>query len=558
MSGTMRSAFHRCGQFFNMDATYKTNRFGMQLVLLVGATEILSTAVFAMALILTESTASYNWVLGEVRTAVGEEAWRAVRCVATDGAGCFHAVIEENLPWATHLRCRFHIRTNINKNLRLLYKGDSSSWQLFLRGYYRCINEPSEVRFEQLWTTLMQAHPRVVEYMTKEVYSHRKQLASCYTNKYVTLGAQSTQRGEGMNALIKAWIIPSLPLSYLCEVVKGMSDRQAAKVLLSLCDNRYTPPDRDGPVYEDARKVLTKQAAWLVDVEGSARESYEVRWFAQQPAIPWTHDVHVNDVGVPDVSELPPATPYRILSILQSGVQSNIQLTLDSHYTVPSTPLRGGWLVTMHPSRRTPGSHLPHWVEVSQSRASCSGCHFATKFLLPCRHILAVNLREWPGSAFQPGQCHPRWKIEAVHAPTVTTTVIASSSMIIDSVMDDTVCDSRGKEEQQFSHNMNHTDLIAHAHYLSSRLHGYPRRVWVLAYERIREIAAELCTPAPASKSRRRKLPPEQAQEDILDPQVVTSKGRRSLLATTPSNAINNTPNADGRPRRQRRGASTQ
>jgi hypothetical protein len=302
MSGTMRSAFHRCGQFFNMDATCKTNRFGMQLVLLVGATEILSTAVFAMALILTESTASYNWVLGEVRTAVGEEAWRAVRCVATDGAGCFHAVIEENLPWATHLRCRFHIRTNINKNLRLLYKGDSSSWQLFLRGYYRCINEPSEVRFEQLWTTLMQAHPRVVEYMTKEVYSHRKQLASCYTNKYVTLGAQSTQRGEGMNALIKAWIIPSLPLSYLCEVVKGMSDRQAAKVLLSLCDNRYTPPDRDGPVYGDARKVLTKQAAWLVDVEGSARESYEVRWFAQQPAIPWTHDVHVNDVGVPDVS----------------------------------------------------------------------------------------------------------------------------------------------------------------------------------------------------------------------------------------------------------------
>jgi len=71
MSMDMKTSFGRNGQFLIMDATCKTNRFGMQLVLLVGSNQILRTCIFGMALIATESAESYIWLLGEARKAVG-------------------------------------------------------------------------------------------------------------------------------------------------------------------------------------------------------------------------------------------------------------------------------------------------------------------------------------------------------------------------------------------------------------------------------------------------------------------------------------------------------
>ena len=71
-TGGMVASFKRFAQFFTLDATCKTNRFNMPLVLLVGMDDTKKTTIFGMALVLSESIESYVWVLQCFKKAVGQ------------------------------------------------------------------------------------------------------------------------------------------------------------------------------------------------------------------------------------------------------------------------------------------------------------------------------------------------------------------------------------------------------------------------------------------------------------------------------------------------------
>jgi hypothetical protein len=72
MSTEMKSSLRRNGQFIMIDATCKTNRFGMPLIVLAGANEINKCAIFAIGLLMSETILMYKWFLGQCRKAVGQ------------------------------------------------------------------------------------------------------------------------------------------------------------------------------------------------------------------------------------------------------------------------------------------------------------------------------------------------------------------------------------------------------------------------------------------------------------------------------------------------------
>ena len=71
VSSLMMASFKSFGQFISLDATCKTNRFGMPLVLLVGTDDTKSTTVFGAGLVRSEDIESYTWLLDTFRRAVG-------------------------------------------------------------------------------------------------------------------------------------------------------------------------------------------------------------------------------------------------------------------------------------------------------------------------------------------------------------------------------------------------------------------------------------------------------------------------------------------------------
>ena len=516
-------------------------------------------------------------------------------------------MLRDCLPGVDHLRCRWHIRQNITKHIRPLLKGQGSRWTQFNRLFRQCMDESSQRLFEEHWQRLLVVYPEAAPYMTKEVYPDRKGWASCWTNAFATFGAHSTSRVESVNSVIKMVVNPSFPLKDLFDAIMSLSKTQSQRVINSHNDNRYDRAARDGPVYGDARVVLTKQAAREVDTEGAYREMYDLHWFDEKPSIDWQADTMVQEVGASTViigvqSGVHSVVRWLVRSVVDLGVQTIVQCTpaTSNHPSLEDmdgdiTNQGGGWLVTMTQMRRGGQSHLPHWVRVGETFASCTNCHFASKFLLPCRHILAVNLRIWPNAAFRAGQCHPRWLLStssphvappATHRPRAmaSSDAICCSVSVQDMQHFDSDNDDFADPAAPFepSHNRNHRDLMAAAEYLSTHLHGYPRAEWNAVIAQLRDMAksraqGEPTVCAPAGRRQRRQEAPSCSQHSVqqsanavsaapqpdpsvssashlapLDPPVVRSRGRRTTRATTPSNHKKSTRAADSLPKRRR------
>ena len=95
-SHLMMEQFRRYGQFVVMDATCKTNRFNMPLILLVGMDDTETTTIFGMALVLVEDIISYTWVLNAFRRAVGNEHTRHTNIVHSQSCTCLYTVLSQS------------------------------------------------------------------------------------------------------------------------------------------------------------------------------------------------------------------------------------------------------------------------------------------------------------------------------------------------------------------------------------------------------------------------------------------------------------------------------
>jgi hypothetical protein len=516
--------------------------------------------------------------------------------------------VRECLPGVDHLRCRWHIRQNINKHIRPLLKGQGARWTLFNRQFRQCMDEPSQRIFEEHWKRLMVSYPEAAPYMNREVYSDKMGWASCWTNAFATFGAHSTSRVESVNSVIKMVVNPSFPLKDLFEAITTLSEGQSHKVINAHNNNRFNRALREGPVYGDARLVLTKQAAREVDIEGAYKEMYDLHWLDRKPDLDWQADTMVQEVGTSTVligvqPGVHSVVRWEVHSVVDLDVQKIVQCipVASAHPSLEEMDgdipnHEGGWLVTMTQMRRGGQSHLPHWVRVGETFASCTNCHFASKYLLPCRHIMAVNLKFWPNAAFQGGQCHPRWLLSTSSTSSSTAAPISSSASLslassnsnleVQDMQDfnsddDDFADPAAPFEP--SHNRNHNDLMAAAAYLSTHSRGYPRSQWNADIALLREMAKSRAqgaptADAPGGRRRRRSQASSSSPQPVLqsaataaavqeshpstfslpnpaplDPPVVRRKGRHSSRATTPSNYQKSTRAADSLPKRRKK-----
>jgi hypothetical protein len=176
-----------------------------------------------------------------------------------------------------------------------------------------------------------------------------------------------------------------------------------------------------------------------------------------------------------------------------------------------------GWLVTRRSAVGGGLSDIPHWVTVDVEhglKATCSNCHFSTKYLLPCRHIMAVNLQALQREAFQESQCHKRWHLasDQIPRPPPTTavpdrTVDIDSHEQLDSVLDGDSDD--GRPECGKSDDVQYLDTKAEFDWLCSMVKPlgavawHQLRTWLHAYGVRAAGDKGTASAAPAQRKRR-------------------------------------------------------
>ncbi len=113
MSLRGRLMFQEFSDVVEIDATYKTNRFNMPLVLVTGIDREGITFLICGCLLSDEKLDSYLWVLERLKQATNTEP----SLMFSDGDQNIATAIERVFPNTVHLLCRFHIGQNIHKNL---------------------------------------------------------------------------------------------------------------------------------------------------------------------------------------------------------------------------------------------------------------------------------------------------------------------------------------------------------------------------------------------------------------------------------------------------------
>jgi zinc finger SWIM domain-containing protein 3 len=180
-----------------VDATYKTNRFNIPLVLCTGVNNHGNTSLICGALLSDETFKSYEWFFTKLQKACPGV---TPGVIFSDGDPQIAKAIRAVFPSSTHLLCRFHIAQNILKHARAWgVKGDGKT--KLLQEFWRAASLESVADFEREYQEMCESMP---DYEKAQGYLQglletKKKWAFCYTHSHFVAGVASTQRQESAN-----------------------------------------------------------------------------------------------------------------------------------------------------------------------------------------------------------------------------------------------------------------------------------------------------------------------------------------------------------------------
>ena len=112
-----------------MDCTYKTNRYRMPLLEIVGVTSTDMTFSVCFAYLQAEHEENYAWALGVLRSIIGDGILPDV--IVRDRELSLMKAISTVFPGATHLLCKWHINRNVFVRCKKLFE-TKEKWDMFI------------------------------------------------------------------------------------------------------------------------------------------------------------------------------------------------------------------------------------------------------------------------------------------------------------------------------------------------------------------------------------------------------------------------------------------
>ncbi len=160
-----------------IDATYKTNRYRLPLVIITGVTALNTSFYVGMAFIDGESIPNYEWVLEQLR-----ELYQKLNCafptvILTDHEQALINASSTVFPQAELLLCTWHIHTNIIKNCKKFFFFDTD-WDEFFGDWLGVESSTTLEQFNTTWDAFQDKYSQsvaveVVNYLYDRVIPFR-------------------------------------------------------------------------------------------------------------------------------------------------------------------------------------------------------------------------------------------------------------------------------------------------------------------------------------------------------------------------------------------------
>ncbi|KAM5575510.1 protein FAR1-RELATED SEQUENCE 5-like [Rosa sericea] len=208
---------------FVMDCTYKTNKYKMPLLDIVGVTSFNTSFYSCFVFMQKEEEEDYVWALTMFSRILGVEVYPLV--IITDRELALMNAINIVFPRTANILCVWHIEKNVVTNCKPHFT-EEDDWVAFMSTWTALINSHDESSFNEAWTNFE------AEY-NKNVVMH--------------FGNRATSRGEGAHSNLKRYLqVSSGGLGEVKERICLAIENQFHEIKARLSSEKIRHPHKVG------------------------------------------------------------------------------------------------------------------------------------------------------------------------------------------------------------------------------------------------------------------------------------------------------------------------
>ena len=178
-----------------MDCTYKTNRYRLPLLEIVGVTSTDLTFCVAVAYIENERDDNYVWALSHLRALL--DGCEMPRVIVTDRELALMKAIDKVFPTSKHLLCRWHISRNIIAKCKKLFES-KEKWDKFIMSWnilVLCSNENEYMQhLQNLQMEFNTYHQAITYIMESWLIPYKEGFVTVWTDKCMHFGNLTSNR----------------------------------------------------------------------------------------------------------------------------------------------------------------------------------------------------------------------------------------------------------------------------------------------------------------------------------------------------------------------------
>ncbi|XP_028108051.1 PKS-NRPS hybrid synthetase CHGG_01239-like [Camellia sinensis] len=187
-----------------MDCTYKTNRYRLPLLEIVGVISTEMTFSVAFAYLQYERVDNYAWVLATLRDVM--DGFVVPTVIVTDRELALMNAIQKIFPSARNLLCRWHISKNVLTKCKKMFE-TQQKWEKFNHEWNSVVYSSSEIQYEERLKSLLKefsSYPDAVKYvMDTWLVPYKDKFVAAWTDTCMHCGNVTTNRAESAHAKLK-------------------------------------------------------------------------------------------------------------------------------------------------------------------------------------------------------------------------------------------------------------------------------------------------------------------------------------------------------------------
>jgi hypothetical protein len=282
-----------------MDCTYKTNRFRMPLLDILGSTGLGTTFYAAFVFLPGETEEDYTEALKMLSDVLKKRRIQSPGVIVTDRDKGLMKAIEHTLPATQNILCLWHINKNIlahGQQCRV-FKAKTEEEESFLKLWNQLVASPSIELYNLRLSALRMAYqqfPKFLQYIDKTwLTDHKERFVQCWANRYLHFGHRQTSRAEGAHSVIKRYLqVSTGDLHSVLTSLALMLENQHTEHRAAIASARNrTPQCFLVPVLQPLIGHITPYALWRV------REQLQI---LNRPSLHHKcSGTHLNSLGLP-------------------------------------------------------------------------------------------------------------------------------------------------------------------------------------------------------------------------------------------------------------------